>query len=383
MSKKSTNDYLKFISDCSKKSGVKYNEAKKKGSQCNDEYGRLHKKDIKKPKNKEEEETIIFSHKLDEDKKKSLKLEKMALKKLERKPKKEKKPSEWIQYVKKCQQEQGITYKEAMKLCSESYKLQKGKSQLSKRPLPATPKIPFIRPAKKRLDKYKTPEEYLIPALSVTPPEEEIILTLEEEKEEEKERKRIYVPTSYRNYPLEAVPVKYRESERLRRMEEQILYKSNPDIQFSSRVYGGYLGYPDIQNVDLLGKQPHINYYGLKNQPLKLQNPYKGQGLASSAVIIEGLDKSGIFQASKNVLDTLTKKFDEYLDNPSAIREKQIITRIIPDLSYRYDLLKNDLEIFGKSWLPFRIRNHKREMLNIQSKIKSLIMEITGIHNFN
>ena len=30
MSKKATNDYLQFISDCSKKSGVQYNEAKKK-----------------------------------------------------------------------------------------------------------------------------------------------------------------------------------------------------------------------------------------------------------------------------------------------------------------------------------------------------------------
>ncbi len=190
---------------------------------------------------------------------------------------------------------------------------------------------------------------------------------------------------------LSTIPEKYRESERLRR-EEEIIYQQNPDIQYASRVsgngcydcsgngydYGIRQRFPDTQNVNYLSKQPHINYY----KPLKLSNPYKGNGIGTSALLFEGLDKSGAFTASKNVLNSLTKKFDNYLDNPSATREKRIITRIIPDLSYRYDVLKNDLEIYGKSWKQFRINNHKKEMLNIQSKIKALIQELTGIQSF-
>ena len=313
----------------------------------------------------------------------------------------------WIEFVKKCKQERNLTQKEAMIVCKEPYKFYKSqykKSELSKRPLPQIPyeettlsQKPFTRPSKKRIDKYKKSELSKRPLPQIpyeeTTAEEfetslsdpEPVIELTEEEIYDKSQQRIYVPPSFKKYPLQAIPDKYRETERLRRMEyEEEIYRQNPDLQFAQRITGGIISsdirklYPDVQNVNYLSKQPHVNYY----KPLKLENPYKGNGIASSAIIFEGLEKSGIFEGSKSVINTLTKKFDQFLDNPSAVRERQIITRIIPDLTYRYDVLQNNLDVYGKVWLPFRVRNHKLEQANIKSKIKSLITEITGIRSF-
>lgn len=291
MSKKQTNDYLQFIADCSKKSGKKYQSQLKKGSDCNDEYKRLHKKaediieeeikQVKKPVSKKSSKKLPskkpVSKKLPSEKpviKKSVSwaeddesyldddieeyIQETGLKpkykivvkpkKKPKKPRKEnKKPSEWMQYVKQCKLERGISHKEAMKLCSKSYKSQKGKSELSKRPLPKIPQSPpEIRITPPEEEEYSIPEiritppeeELKIPIISITPPEEEIILYLEPDEE---------------------------------------IYRQNPDIQFGEGLYRGnslslHKKYPNIQDVNIYGKPHHYNYY---NVPLKLNNPYK------------------------------------------------------------------------------------------------------------
>lgn len=417
MSKKSSNDYLQFIADCSKKSGEKYNVAVKKGSDCNDEYNRLHKKkDVneiiikeliepttkpkktvsfvepdkpKKSKTKKPKSSFLDVDITEYMKEKGIKPKYITVKqpvkskKKTVKPKtKSKKPSEWISYVKKCQLERGISYKDAMKLCSESYKLQKGKSgksELSERPLPFPPS----------------------PQILVTPPEEEqqeepIILTEEEITPQQQSFVPIFVPLSYRKYPLEAVPEKYRESERIRRereitrmgyndLSEMEVYKNYPETQFSEKLFGNSFSirsmYPDSQDVNIYGNPAKRNFYGMRYQPLKFQNPYKnknlvGSGALNTAVIIEGLEKTGLFKASKDVLGSLTRKFDDWLSNPSATRQHRIISRLIPDMTYKYNKLKNELEVYGKSWKPLRVNNHKIAMLNIEDKINSLLMEL-------
>ena len=419
---KKNSEWIEFVKRCQREKGISYKDAMKI---CKDDY-HLSKRLSNRP----------------------LPQIPVPPQTSERPAKKEpiKKKSEWIEFVKRCQREKGISYKDAMKICKDDYRLSK-RSELSKRPLPPIP-VPqiivtpptFVRPAKKRIDKYRKEHKETIE--SETPPwldkpwidgsgisPSQVYHTKHKKQLQDMDKmQKLRVSDWYsdtiqpKRPPLDWIKVVRQHEEYDKEIEdesykaekieqdnvyddddededddddeddeiignsfhdEEEIYHDYPEIQFSDRLRGN--SYPEIQDVDILSKSMKRNYYGFRNQPLKLKNPYSGgcsssgcsgNGALNTAVVIEGLEKTGLFQASKDVLKSLTRKFDEWLSNPSATRQHRIISRLIPDMTYKYNKLKNELEVFGEKWKPFRIDKHKIKMLNIEDKISSLLMEL-------
>jgi hypothetical protein len=403
MTKKATatNDYLSFIASCAKKQDIKYQKALTKGSVCNDKYKKMHHKPdideliieelkpVKKPVKKTVKEPV---KKVVKPVKKSTKADKPEKKVVEKKVVPVKKPEPVKKTVKK-----PVPVKKTVKKpvpVKKSTKADKPEKKVVpvkkpepvkktvKKPVPVKKSTKADKPVKK-VDKpekktsyYQDDEEYI-------EDEEYIPKTQYIEDEDVEIEDEEYYPEQDEDELIELS-----EQEIMKSItKEQEVYKDNPDVQYSPRAFGNGYGYgygynmvsklyPDIQDVDLLTKPKHNKFYGMRYKPLKFENPYKGSGVVGTAVIIEGLEKTGLFQASKDVLQSLTRKFDEWLSNPSATRQHRIISRLIPDMTYKYNKLKNELEVFGEKWKPFRIDNHKIKMLNIEDKISSLLMEL-------
>ena len=276
-----------------------------------------------------------------------------------------------------------LTHKEALKIASMSYKQSKKQAIDKYVCQPVKRKKVTITPKQKEPKKEPIIKKKLIIAPKQKEPKEE------PKEEPKKERKKVTIT------PKKKVPEEIYETAELVKNEpiETMLiesgvglsdiekFRQNPNIQFAPRGVGfsdieKFRKNPNIQNVDILSKMKPLRVYGTGGC---CGMSYHGMGALNTAVIVDGLEKSGIFQASKDVLKGLTKKFNEWLEDPSKTRQHRIITRIIPDLTYKYDRLKNELEVYGSQWKPLRINNHKLAMLNTEDKIKSLLMELKAL----
>jgi hypothetical protein len=95
--------------------------------------------------------------------------------------------------------------------------------------------------------------------------------------------------------------------------------------------------------------------------------------------IMEGLEKAGIFQGTKDALGSVTRKLDWTLRNPAAAKKFRITSNLIPNLQFQYEKNANFLAVKGNRLKDFRKDNIKLRMMNIESKIKRELAKVQAL----
>lgn len=96
-------------------------------------------------------------------------------------------------------------------------------------------------------------------------------------------------------------------------------------------------------------------------------------------VLLEGLEKSGVFDATSKSLASMATKLTDVVNDPHKYRFQSILTRDIPNLQLKYDKLKNIWDIKSSTWTQFRQNNHKIRMMNVKSDIANRLNKLAGI----
>ena len=101
----------------------------------------------------------------------------------------------------------------------------------------------------------------------------------------------------------------------------------------------------------------------------------------STHMLVTTLKETGIIDATKSTLKSLTDRLDVILKNPEEHRKRVIITRDIPNLQFKFDKLKNLFDIKSNRWTDVRKENAKLQMLNVKSHIVALLNRVAGINS--
>jgi hypothetical protein len=95
--------------------------------------------------------------------------------------------------------------------------------------------------------------------------------------------------------------------------------------------------------------------------------------------IMEGLEKAGIFQGTKDAIGSVTRKLDWTLRNPAAAKKFRITSNLIPNLQFQYEKNANLLAVKGDRLKDFRKDNIRLRMMNIEAKIKRELAKVMAL----
>jgi hypothetical protein len=96
--------------------------------------------------------------------------------------------------------------------------------------------------------------------------------------------------------------------------------------------------------------------------------------------LLVGLEKSGVFDATKTTLKSMATKLADVVNDPKKYQQQRILTVEIPNIQTRYDKLKNVWDVKSNSWTNFRRNNHEIRMMNLKADITNRLNKLAGIN---